>query len=365
MTRVPYVDFSRLHNNIKHELHDALERVLIHGEFILGQEVAEFEAEIATYLGVKHAIGVGNGTDALYLSLKALGIGSGDEVITPPNSYLASTSSVILAGATPVFVDVDKSMNIDPKLIRSKITDRTKAIIVVHLTGNPANMDEIQKVAAEFNLNIVEDAAQSIGAEYKGRKVGSIGALGCFSMHPLKNLGALGDAGLVTTNNDEYAKFLKLARNHGHITRDTCAFWSHNMRLDALQAAFLRVKLKELDNVILIRRMHAKKYIDRLCSIIELPVETEDSKSVYHTFIIRVDDRDELADYLIANGVETKIHYPIPIHRQKAAIKLASENEIFTQVDAQAKRILSLPIAEYLSEYEIDRVINLINRYYE
>lgn len=365
MKSVPYVDFKRLHEPMRQDLHRALDRVLNHGEFILGCEVADFESSMAQYLGVKHAIGVGNGTDALYLAFKAMGIGVGDEVITPPNSYLASTSSIALAGANPVFVDVDYSMNINTKLIKSAITKKTKAIVAVHLTGNPASMDEILDLATKYNLKVVEDAAQAVGAEYRGKKVGSLGSIGCFSMHPLKNLGALGDAGLIVTNDDQYAEYLTKARNHGHVTRDTCDFWSHNMRLDALQAAFLQLKFSKINEIVSARRKYAKKYLDNLCSKVELPFEAQHSKGVYHTFIIRVENRDELAAYLKANGVDTKVHYPIPIHLQKASNEIQKRGAPLDETQIQAKRILSLPIAEYLYEEEIDRVIDLINGFYK
>ena len=361
--KVPYVDFVLQHKSMRNDLHACLERLLESGQFILGPEVESFEKVFADYIGVKHAIGVGNGTDALFLSLKALGIGKGDEVITVPNSYLASASSIALTGATPVFVDVADDFNIDPNLIERSITKKTCAIVPVHLTGYPARMERINEIATSHNLPVIEDAAQAVGAKYNDQKVGSIGLLGCFSMHPLKNLNALGDAGVITTNDDGLANWLRKARSHGQAGRDSCDFWSHNMRIDALQAAFLKLKLKGIDAVAMKRRVLASKYFERLSDLVNTPKETKESYSVYHTYIIQCEQRDGLKDYLADNGIDSKVHYPTPIHLLKSAGYLNSKNKGFANTELQSRRILSLPIAEYLSSEQIDFVIEKVREF--
>jgi len=362
--KIPYVDFVRQHEFIRKDLHKALDRILDTGQFILGDEVENFENEFASYIGTKYAIGVGSGTDALYLSMKALGIGEGDEVITAPNSYLASASSIALLGAKPVFIDIDTSMNIDPELIENAISDKTRAIMPVHLTGRPANISRLQEVASHFKLPIIEDAAQAAGAEYNGQKVGSFGLFGCFSLHPLKNLSALGDGGIITTNNSSYADWLRRARNHGHPSRDKCDFWSHNMRLDSLQAAFLREKLKFLDKVIEKRNEYANLYHEYLKDLVVIPKSEKSKKNAYHTYIIQTDKRDSLKQFLENSGIDTKIHYPTPIPYLEAAKYLNIKYGSFPNAENQANSILSLPIAEYLSTRDIQMVIQKIKDFF-
>jgi len=361
---VPYVNLALQYDKIKEELLRAVEYTLRQGQYILGSEVREFEEEFAEYCGVRYAVGVGSGTDALVLALKASGIGPGDEVVTVPNSFLASTSSIVLAGATPAFVDVREDYNIDPDLIEAVITSRTRAILPVHLTGRPADMSSILAKADKYNLAVIEDAAQAVGAGYHKQRVGSFGVTGCFSFHPLKNLNACGDAGAITTNDEIIYRYLLKARNHGLCSHNECEFWSLNSRLDALQAAMLRVKLKCLDTWTRERRAIARFYQEHLSDIVEVPQENSYEYNVYQTFIIQSDQRDELQIYLKKRGVETKIHYPVPIHLQKAARTLGFKTGDFPEAERQARRILSLPIYPELSQEQIRHVVSSVQEFF-
>jgi dTDP-4-amino-4,6-dideoxygalactose transaminase len=364
--KVPFLNLGLQHQLIKDELLDILSQVLDSGQFILGNELAKFESSFARLCGTKYAIGVANGTDALFLSMKVMGIQQGDEVITAPNSYLASASSIYLAGARPVFADVREDFNIDPEQIRKVITSRTKAIIPVHLTGRPADLNAIIKIAQEHHLAIIEDCAQAVCAEYNGKPVGSFGNLGCFSLHPLKNLSACGDGGIITTNNEElYLRLLK-ARNHGLRNRDECEFWSYNSRLDNLHAAILNVKLKRLPEWTDRRRKIASYYFDRFSGLdMIVPKDKATEKAVYHTFIIQTHRRDELKNFLSEKGIDTKIHYPIPIHLQDAAKYLGYEKGDFPITEIQTKTILSLPVFPELSNEQVDYVADKINDFYK
>ncbi len=363
VSTVPYVDFVRQYRPYEQQILAATKRVLGHGQFILGEEVEHLEQAAARYLGCREVIGVGSGTDALYLSMKALGIGAGDEVITTPNSYLASVSSICLTGAKPVLVDVGTDLNIDASQISVQLSAHTKAIIVVHLTGRPANMELIYDIAQQAGIPIIEDAAQSIGAEYSHKKIGTLGTTGCFSLHPLKNLGCIGDGGFIATNNQAIADYCRMARTHGHSSRDQCEFWSHNMRLDALQAAFVQELLPDIERIITQRRLHAQRYIERLSSMrsIELPPsEPSGMRAVFHTFVIKTDRRDALQQYLKEQGIDTKVHYPIPIHCLNSAKYLGYQLGDFPNAELFSQQILSLPIADYLLQEEIDYVCDKI-----
>ncbi len=362
---VSYVDLSAQNAQLKDQLEQAISAVLNQGQFILGPEVREFEGKFADYCGTRYAVGVGNGTDAIILTLKALGIGPGDEVITAPNSFLASASAIFLTGATPVFIDVLDDFNINPELLESVINERTKAILPVHLTGRPADMHAIIAIAERKGLAVIEDAAQAIGARYYGQRVGSFGIAGCFSLHALKNLNACGDGGVITTNDEGIYRYLLKARNHGLHSRDECEFWSINSRLDALQAAILRVKLKYLDGWTEARRAHAKFYREHLADVVKVPQELSHEYIVYHTFIVQTDQRDKLQRHLTARGVETKVHYPIPIHLQEAARSLGYGKGDFLVAERQAGRILSLPIYPELSHEQIEHVVISIRSFFE
>jgi dTDP-4-amino-4,6-dideoxygalactose transaminase len=365
--RIPYVNIAAQHALIKNELLSAMSIVIDNGQFILGDEVAEFEQRFAELCGVRYAVGLSSGTDALLLALKAVGIGPGDEVITVPNSFVASAACIALSGARPVFVDVRDDYNMDPTLIEQAITSRTRAILPVHLTGRPADMDQIMDIAKGKGLHIIEDCAQAVIAEYKGNRVGSFGRMGCFSLHPLKTLNACGDGGVLTTNDGDVAEQIRVLRNIGLKTRDDCVVWSGNSRLDTIQAAVLLVKLKYLEAWTEKRRANARFYQDHLANLpqVQLPSDKPHERAVYHTFIIQADHRAELQVHLARLGIGTAIHYPVPIHLQKAARNLGYGPDSYPVAERQAQRILSLPVYPELEEAELQYVVNGIRSFYE
>ncbi|MBI4372767.1 MAG: DegT/DnrJ/EryC1/StrS family aminotransferase [Candidatus Omnitrophica bacterium] len=366
-TSIPYADLMSQHAELKQELLAAVSQVLEHSQFILGPEVEAFEKSFSQLCGVRYAVAVNSGTDALVLAMRVLGIGAGDEVITVPNSFVATSAAIVLVGAKPVFVDVRDDCNMDPAKIEAVITSRTKAILPVHLTGRPSDMDPILHIAEKNRLHVVEDAAQAVCAEYRGRKVGSFGTMGCFSLHPLKTLNACGDGGILTTNDKRIYENLKMLRNLGLENRDSCKVWSHNTRLDTLQAAILLVKLKHLNEWTQKRRQNANVYRNGFKGInsIRIPPEQPYEKCVYHTFVIQADRRDELKSYLSKNGVETAIHYPIPIHLQPCAISLGYRVGSFPMAERQANEILSLPIYPDLSQETILKMVALARSFYK
>lgn len=341
-------------------------RVLDHGRFVLGDEVDEFEARFATLAGTRYAVAVNSGTDALVLALRALEVGAGDEVITAPNSFVASASCILMAGARPAFVDVREDYNLDPDLLERAITPRTKAILPVHLTGRPADMDPILEVARQHGLFVVEDCAQAVLAEYRGRRVGSFGTLGCFSLHPLKTLNACGDGGVVTTNDEALRRRLRVMRNLGLRTRDECAEWSGNSRLDTMQAAMLLVKLEHVQTWTEARRAHATFYQHALAGLpgLSTPVERRHEKSVFHTFVIQADRRDALKAHLASVGIETAVHYPVPIHLQPAAAGLGYGSGSFPTTERLAERILSLPVHGGLAHDQLAHVAGSIRSFF-
>ncbi|OIO06313.1 MAG: hypothetical protein AUJ52_12445 [Elusimicrobia bacterium CG1_02_63_36] len=362
--KIPYVDLPAQHAPLKAELLAALEGVLDRGDFILGGAVAEFEKRLAEYCGTKNAIGLNSGTDALFLVMKAYSIGPGDEVITAPNSFLASASTIIAAGATPVFADIRPDLNIDPAEVAKAITPRTKAIMPVHLTGRPADMDPLRALAKNHGLKIIEDAAQAIGAEYRGVKSGALGDAGCFSLHPLKTLNACGDAGAVTTDDDALREALVELRNIGLKNRNESRRWGFNSRLDTMQAAVLNVKLNHLENWTRRRIANARRYCDGLRGVVAVPEPMSDARCVYHTFVIQTDRRDELQSALDADGIGTGIHYPIPIHLQETAAPLGFKKGGFPVCEAASGRMLSLPVHQGLSDADIDFVIARIEAFF-
>lgn len=362
---VPYTALGAEIAPIKQELMSAFEEVLESGRYILGEDVAEFEREFAHYCGATHAAGIASGTCALHLVLRSLGVQEGDEVLTAPNSFIASASSIALAGARPVFVDIRPDGNIDPARIEDAITPRTRALIPVHLTGRPARMPEILEIARRHNLFVLEDAAQAVGARLEGRRVGSWGHAACFSLHPLKNLHAFGDGGMMTTNQADLLDRVVKARNHGLVNREQCDFWSFNCRLDAVQAAMLRVQLRRLDSWTEARRKLAFRYNDRLRHYVEVPDEGPGEYCVYQTYVIKVDRRDELQRFLNANGVEALVHYATPIHLQPAAQALGYTPADFPVTMRQVSRILSLPLYPSLTDAQQDRVVELIAEFYK
>lgn len=364
--RIPYVDIQRQHASLKDELMAAISDVIDQGQFILGPQVAEFEKQFAALCGARFAVGVANGTDALVLALKALGIGPGDEVLTPPNSFIASTSCIRLVGAKPVFVDVEDDLLIDPGQIISAITPRTRAILPVHLTGRACAMGPIMDIAKEYRLKVVEDCAQAVLSECNGRRVGSFGDCGCFSLHPLKTLNACGDGGVITTNDAAVYEQLRIARNIGLKTRDDCVLWSGNSRLDTMQAAILLIKLRYLEHWTERRRENAAHYRKRLSSIPQVlaPREAPGLKPVYHTFVVQAQRRDELRNYLTESGIDTAIHYPVPIHLSTAGKELGYSKGSFPRTEAQAGKIVSLPVYPELTTAQINRICDTIQAFY-
>jgi len=362
--RVPYVNFPQQFAEGREETLRAVTAVMERGDFIQGKEVAEFEAAFAKLCGVKHAIGVANGTGSRIMCMRAIGIGPGDEVITTPNSWISSASSIALIGAKPVFVDVADDQNLDVNLLEKAITKKTKCIMPVHLTGRCARMPEILTIAKKHNIPVLEDAAQSVGAVCGGIKAGAGGLFSSFSLHPLKNLNATGDAGVITTNDDEMAAKLRMMRNHGMRNRDEIDFWGYNSRLDTLQAAILLPRLKQLPDVIEKRRAFANRYNAGLKKVVQVPVERADEFHTYHVYVIQCDRRDELQRHLTSLDIETKIHYPIPIHLQRAAKDLGYKKGDFPVTERQAGRILSLPVNQFLKSDQVDFVISSIQKFY-
>ncbi|HAV42490.1 TPA: hypothetical protein DCX15_00535 [bacterium] len=360
--RVPLLDLKAQYHMIKGEIDQAIFEVIESGIFILGEEVDQFEKELAMYCATRFAVGLSSGTDALYLSLMALGIGPGDEVITTPFTFIATAEVIILLGARPVFVDIDRrTYNIDPSRIEERITTNTKAIIPVHLYGQPADMDPIIELAKEYNLRVIEDAAQAIGAEYKGQKVGSIGDIGCLSFFPAKNLGAYGDGGAVVTNDEELAEKIRMLRVHGSKERYVHTLIGTNSRLDTLQAAILRVKLKYLDGWIAARRRVVKTYNELLRNTgVITPYEEEDIYHVYNQYTIQVKERERVREYLSSKGIATAIHYPQPLHLQKAFLDLGYREGDFSISEEASREVLSLPIYPELKNEEIECVVEAI-----
>ena len=364
--RVPFLDLKDVYSEIKNELDEAYARVMSSGWYILGAEVEAFENEFAEYCQAKHCIGVANGLDALHLILRGYRIGEGDEVIVPANTYIATWLAVSYAGATPVAVEPDiETYNLDPQKIEAAITPKTRAIMPVHLYGQPAEMDAINEIAQKHNLKVIEDAAQAQGARYKNRVAGSLSDAAGFSFYPGKNLGAFGDAGAIVTNDDELADAVKLLRNYGSRVKYYNEVKGFNSRLDPLQAAFLSVKLRHLDEWNARRQAIARKYIENLsgCSKIVLPLLEEEAESVWHLFVIQCAERDRLQNFLKERGVETLIHYPVPPHLSQAYERDFAEKPDFPISERLAGTVLSIPISPYLTEAEQDFTIETIKEF--
>ena len=363
--KVPYVNLGNETFAKKEELVAAFERVIASGHYVMGPELKLFEQEFASYCGAKRSLGISDGTHALIVALRTLGIKDGDEVITAPNSFIASASSIALAGGKPVFADIGSDGNLDPEEITRAITKRTKVIMPVHLTGRPARMTEILDIAKKHNLFVVEDACQSVGATLNGKRVGSFGDIAAFSLHPLKNLRALGDGGMVTTNNLEFADKMDCERNHGLIGREKCEHWGYNCRLDELQAAFLSIQLKCLDDATEQRRKLAFRYNDLLRSYVEVPDEGPGEHCVYQTYVVKAEKRDELVNYLKSNGIVALVHYSTPIHLQPAAQYLGYSAGDFPNTMKHVDRIVSLPLFPSMTHSQQDRVVELISKFYK
>jgi dTDP-4-amino-4,6-dideoxygalactose transaminase len=363
---IPAFDLKRQYRNLSSELLPILEEVMAKGQFILGENVELLEKELADYCGTKYAVGVASGTDALLLSLEALGIGEGDEVITTPFTFFATSEVISLLKAKPVFVDIDsKTFNIDPDKIEDAITTKTKAVIPVHLFGQMAEMDDIEYLAEKYDLYIIEDACQAIGAEYKGRRAGSIGDTGCFSFFPTKNLGAFGDGGLITTNDEKLYEKIKLLRVHGSRKKYYHELIGHNSRLDEIQAAILRVKLKYLDNWIERRIEIAKIYSEGLKDLdVTVPEVKPYLRHVYHQYVIRTKHRDELQEYLSNKGIGTAIYYPLPLHLQECYKDLGYREGDLPEAEKASKEVIALPMWPELTNEEVNYIVESIREFF-
>lgn len=356
--KIPFVDLQAQYLSIEKEINEAIRSVIMDSAFIGGKYHKSFRQNFSSYVGVKHCIGVGNGTDALFIALKSLGIKEGDEVITVANSFIATSEAITMTGARVVFVDCDEqTYNIDVESIEQKITGRTRAIIPVHLYGQPADMDSIADLAQKYNLMIVEDAAQAHGASYKGKNVGTFGHFACFSFFPGKNLGAYGDAGAMMTDDNELARKARMFANHGRTEKYNHEFEGFNSRLDGLQAAILDVKLKHLEKWTERRREIASMYNEGLRDIVITPEENFDVRHVYHLYVIRVKNRERIMNYLSEKGISTGIHYPIPLPFLKAYEYLGYRPEDFPVAYKLKDEILSLPIHGSMTDVQIQYVI--------
>jgi dTDP-4-amino-4,6-dideoxygalactose transaminase len=377
---IPLLDLKSQYATIREEILAAVNRVLDSQQFILGAEVEALEKVLAHYCQCRYAFGVSSGTDALLLSLLALGIGPGDEIITTPYSFFATSGSIVRLGAVPVYVDIDPStFTIQPDQIESQITKKTRAILPVHLAGQVADMDPIIYLAKKYDLSVIEDACQAIGADYNGKRAGSIGDLGCFSFFPSKNLGGYGDSGLITCNDPELADKVMLLRNHGQRPKYHNSLVGGNFRMDALQAAILRVKFDHLEDWTESRRQHASTYnqmikdkglsisLDDLKSRegIVLPAESGQGRHIYHLYMIRTHHRDELQSFLKERGISSEIYYPIPLHLQACFANMGYKSGDYPHSEDAAKESLALPIYPELTNEMISRAVNTIAEFFE
>jgi dTDP-4-amino-4,6-dideoxygalactose transaminase len=363
---VPFLDLTAQYRELQEQLDAAYRRVAESGRFILGPEVATFESEFAAYCEARHCVGVGNGLDALHLILRAAEIGPGDEVIVPGNTYIATWLAVSYAGATPIPVEPDeRTYNLDPKKIEAAITERTRAIMAVHLCGQPADMDAINEVASRHDLKVFEDCAQAHGAHYKGKRVGALGFAAAFSFYPGKNLGASGDGGAVTINDDEFARRVRLIGNYGSEAKYYNETKGLNSRLDEFQAAFLKVKLTRLDEWNNHRKQIAKDYLQALAGVpnLTLPRVPDWADPVWHLFMVRHPQRDLLQEHLTANGVGTIIHYPVPPHLQKAYAELGYTRGAFPISEQLADDVLSLPMSAHQTVEETRYVVQQLSTF--
>jgi dTDP-4-amino-4,6-dideoxygalactose transaminase len=358
---VPMLDLKAQYLPIKDEIKTSLKEIIESGRFVLGQNVESFEREIASYHKVSNAIGLASGTDALHLTLDALDIKAGDEVITTPFTFIASAEAIAYVGAKPVFVDIDRrTFNMDSSKIEEKITEKTRAILVVHLFGLPADMNKIMDIAGRHNLLVIEDCAQAFGAKYYNKPIGSIGNCGCFSFYPSKNLGAFGDGGMMITDNREIFDKVKLLRNHGTVSAYKHDFLGYNSRLDEIQAAILRIKLKRIDDYNQKRRDIAKLYTSLLSNFVECPIEIENTTHVYHQYTIRSSDRDSVQKALKDNQIASVVYYPISLHMQKAFDYLGHDSSDFPEALSASQEVLSLPVYPELEREKVEHIAEVI-----
>ena len=347
-----------------------IKKLLSEGDFTLGKKVIDFEILFSKLTGTKYAFGVGSGTDAIFLSLKALDLKPGDEVITSSFTFYATIGAIVTAGLKPVFCDIGEDLNIDPKLIEKKITKKTKVILPVHWAGKVCYMDSIMKIANKYNLNVIEDSCHAIGANYKKKSAGSFGISGCFSFHPLKNINVWGDGGIICTNDKKFANKISLLRNHGLINRNECKIFGYNSRLDTLQAIVAYNLIKKNLKYITNRRIFNSQYLDKKLSKLDqinIPQrKAKNSKTVYHLYQIRVKEQKKLTNYLKKKGVDAKIHYPIPIHKQKAYLnKFKRRYKDLNITDMVSKEIISLPVHEFVTKKDLDFMVNIIKDFYK
>lgn len=363
---IPLLDLKAQYDALRNELDEAVLGVMRSGQYILGEPVREFEAEFARYCGARHAVGVASGLAALELALRAAGIGPGDEVITAANTFVATVLAIVHAGATPVLVDAEEqTANLDLEQVEAAVTARTRAILPVHLYGQPAEMQPLTRLAKERGLVLIEDAAQAHGATYRGRHVGTFGDAGCYSFYPTKNLGAAGDGGMVLSGTRKLAETVRKLANYGKRTNFELDLAGYNERLDNVQAAILRVKLRHLDRWTELRRRHAAQYGDLLAGLpIALPQEAPNRRHVYHLYVIRTGRRAALAKYLAQHGIGTGVHYPIPPHRQKPLQNYPFAGQTFPVTERLADEVLSLPVYPELTESDIERVAASIRAFF-
>lgn len=359
---IPFLDLKREYFSIKQEIDEAIKRVLESGYFVLGEEVKRFESEFARYCSNNFCVGVGNGTDALILSLKAVGVKPGDEIITVPNTAIPTVTAIRSIGAVPVFVDIGEDYLIDVDKIKPAITPNTQAIMPVHLYGQSCDMDSILDIARENNLKVIEDCAQAHGSKYKDKKV-PIGRVGCFSFYPTKNLGACGDGGAVVTDSEEIYEKIKLLRHYGQKDKYHSVVQGYNTRLDEIHAAILRVKLRYLDEWVARRREIVKKYNEFLRGYIDVPLENSWNESCYHLYVVKTRNRKELRDFLNENNIGSDIHYPLPLHLQEFNKDLNYQEGDFPKTEKYSKKILSLPIYPHLRDEEIEDISEVIIRF--
>jgi dTDP-4-amino-4,6-dideoxygalactose transaminase len=358
---VPFVDLKAQHRPLAPEIEAAVHAVFERGDFILGAAVEQFEADYARFIGARHAIGVGTGLAAIELALRAFGVGPGDEVITAANTFIATVLAITGVGATPVFVDMDReSYTIDPAAVAAAVGSRTRAIVPVHLYGQPVDLDGVMAVAQRHNLLVIEDAAQAHGARYGNTRVGTFGHAAAFSFYPSKNLGAYGDAGIIVTNDDAAAGRMRLLRNYGQRVKYYHSVFGTNSRLDTVQAAILRVKLPHLDGWNAARRRHAARYAAALPAGVHPPAAAANREHIYHLYVIEADGRDRLQQRLRERQIDTGIHYPVPAHLQEACAPLGHTAGDFPATEAAAARILSLPMYPELTDAQIDYVVEAV-----
>lgn len=361
--KIDFINLPLRVNNYSDSVKKKFNEIFKNSDFILGKSLNEFEKKISKFTQSKYAIGVNSGYDALFLSLKCLGVKIGDEVITVSNTYVATVNAIVNTGAKPILIDVNDDHNIDVSKIEKRITKKTKAIICVHLTGNPCEMDKILKIAKNNNIKIIEDCAQAIGAKFKKKHVGNFGEFGCFSLHPAKNLHVLGDGGFIITNKKKhYEKLIKL-RNHGHTSRELIDSFGFNSRLDSLQAAYANIMLEDYNNWQEKINRIAKLYNEKVINIVTKPIVKSNTKHVYHNYILTTRFRNKLKNYLKKNGIETRIHYPLAIHQQKIFIKTFGKINL-PNTERLSKQIISLPIYPELNIKNVKFIIKVINNFF-